>query len=1075
MPDVAVHTTSQKLLSGLSAGEKFFSLLTALALGVGSLALVQMFLMQPPAYPDFLVGAITWDAATKFQDLASFPAFLLGCLTGGAISIRFFWQISSVKPAAYRQSLVTTLTWWLVPVAIGAGGLLSIYPNSESFAILVGLAGIVLTLLAVRIHAMRGAAMPDQLALGVVAVMLISLAPFAFATVIDRLPIFAEVTRHTAITKLTVVFLIGASVYFLYLCKAGDAAVNQYLPKMLLGAQLGIAPFYLLILPDLFTSSEPAITTTKWLWWLSASLVAIAVVDVVIRYRKYSPHHSMDWVQLLSPAALFATTILLRNGQTMFPHVPADDYHFGESLLGWWSFSEFGKIPYLDYLPPHGIFGDDIGGYLSLIFYDGTAATLAEADRLAATLTMLGAFWALRYYTKSLGLAYTSILFFGLISGNLLFLFLVPFFCLWLNADRNLSPRAWLWIWLFTATILVLAVPPQGILVIAATMPVVAQYLYWYRDLYRAKSLEWGRDALILILLVGALASTSIPAMLHGAIRYVLENGTINQIAYGVPWSWSWGGVEQDHGKALLAMVLEVLRMSWVWVPLLAASLIVVMLKQMERRAYLIGVALPVFLFASLMTPYSMGRIDPAAMSRPGLLSNFAWAILLPILLTPLLASRGRAVLAVSIAFVCAGLGLASVNKEGFASVLEKNRIENLWSGAEHGLKNFGMGDVDPTHVARLMRVNSFLSTHLAPREVYLDLTGHNADYMYFDRPPPVATTAPYNLAPIEQQRRAVVQLNKSVPRIALLEADNINHDGGGMALRTHLLYRFVLDHYTAEIHDGYVYGFTKEYDATRSPISFEIRDLTDQNWEHGVSRAESAIVIRDAVTVRFLQVGDVLRLPDNHARKITRVWPEGSAIWFDGPRIDANAFKGGRSYQVEIGEARKLDLSMQLMSYVFAVPDLRQVPVAWGRSSASLESAMAPVINLGASIGQHDLVAQGDGFKVIGGDPYLVFDLTDQLVSGKAAGLLKFDFVCDGPPNPRMQIFWWGDAMQGAEPSNSLNFTSHNGSVIIPLDAYPSWLETKHVKGIRVDVEPADGCRSISVRNVVLSQRTNL
>ena len=155
MPDIALPSINRKILSGLTAGEMFFSLLTALAFGVGAVALAQRLLIRAPAYPDFLVGAITWDAATKFQDLASFPAFLLGCLMGGLIAVRFFGQISSAKSEAYRQSLVTSLTWWLIPVAIGVGGLLSSYPNSESFTILVGLAGIILTSLAVRFHAMQ--------------------------------------------------------------------------------------------------------------------------------------------------------------------------------------------------------------------------------------------------------------------------------------------------------------------------------------------------------------------------------------------------------------------------------------------------------------------------------------------------------------------------------------------------------------------------------------------------------------------------------------------------------------------------------------------------------------------------------------------------------------------------------------------------------------------------------------------------------------------------------------------------------------------------------------------------------
>lgn len=1070
MPDVAVFQTKRQL-SPVSTGAVFFSILAAIVVAFGSLLLSQKLLSYTPAYPDFIVGAITWDAATKFQDIVSYPAFLLGFLAGGWVTYRLFQRVSNIRSHEHEQSLITVLTWWLVPVAIGMGSFLSIYPSASSFAIFVGVAGAILTALAVRLHLSRGDAMPQQIGIGVLAVILIGLLPFGVATIQDRLPIFSETFRFRFAPNVAGLFVIAATLYLFYLCRRSSTAISRNIPKLLLVAQLGIAPFYLLILPDLYLTGtgRPAIQTTVWLWVLGIGLVLAAIADVVVKYKNSASNHTADLTQLLSPVAIFATIILFRNGATVIPHIPSDDYHFGEKLLGWWSFWEFGKIPYTDYFPPHGAFVDNIGGLISLIFYDGTAATLAEANRLATTLTMFAAFMALRIYTGSLGLAYVSILLFGFIGRQLYFLILVPFYCLWLKT-WNSKPQTWLWIWLISALVLVLLVPPQGLLAVIASLPVVALHLY------RASLSGWKRVVLLLAILAGMSALfTPIPAMLHGAIRYVLENGSINQIAYGVPWSWSWGGAAQDKGKAILVAGLEVLRMSWVWVPLVAGALIVVMFRQRDRRPYLIGVALPVLLFASLMTPYAMGRIDPAAISRPGLLANFAWAILLPILLAPLLASRGRAMLAVGIAFVCAGIGLASVNKDGLHSVLEKDQIGNLWSGAEHGLRSMGSGLVEPQHVDRLERINSFLSRNLVPREAYLDLTGHNADYMYFNRPPAMSTTAPYNLAPIKQQQRVVEQLSKSLPRIALIEADNINHDGGGMALRTHLLYRFVLKHYDAELHDGYVYGIAKVADLRRVGISFTLRQITDPNWEGGVHRTDNAVVIRDSLSVRYLQVGDVIVLPGNKPQKITRVWPEGNAIWFDGSRFVPKISDSHREIQVVLDERRKQQLSAQLMDHVFAVADLRKVPVAWGQSVSSLSIAMKHNNDLDFShAGLHDLATEGDVFRVTGSDPYLWLDLTQQNLAGKSAGLLKFNFNCDGGGYPQLRIFWWGDDMQGADPSQSLVFTAANSTVIVPLDAYPGWLGMKQVKGLRVDLETAGACQKFSVKHASLNQRTN-
>jgi hypothetical protein len=1052
----------------VSAGAAIFSMLAALVAAVGAFMLAQKLLHRAPAYPDFIVGAITWDAATKFQDLASYPAFLVGFLAGGWATYRLFQQVSDIRSSSYEQSLVTALTWWLVPVAVGIGGFLSVYPNAGSLAILVGVTGAVITAVAVRLHLAQGDALPQQIGIGVLAVMLLGLLPFGLAAIQDRLPLFSEALRFRA-AKTGAVLAAVAAIYLFYLCRRSSVAIQGLIQKLLLAAQLGIAPLYLLILPDLYLAEtgEPAIPTTVWLWLLSFGLVLATVVDVAVRYKKFDTSRATDLTRLLSPLAVFTTILLFRYGATVIPHVPADDYHFGESLLGWWSLSEFGKIPYIDFFPPHGVFGDDIGGFLSLIFYDGTAATLAESERLAATLTMLAAFIALRAYTGSLGLAYVSILLFGTVARKLMFLILVLFYCLWLRPSHN-KPKAWLWTWLVSAILLVLLVPPQGLLAVIASSPAVAMYLY------RARHADWKRELSLLAILAGILALlTPVPEMLLGAVRYVLENGPVNQIAYGIPWSWSWGA-GQDKGKLLLMAGLEVLRMSWTWVPVIAAALILFMFKQHQRRSYLIAVALPVLLFASLMTPYTMGRIDPATMSRPGIFANFAWAVLMPMLLTPVLAARGRAVLAVFMAFVCAAIGLANVNKDGLHSVVQKNQIGSLWSGNQHGLNNMGSGSVDPKHIDRLERINSFLSSNLSPRETYLDLTGRNAQYMYFDRPPSISTTAPYNLAPLKQQQRIATQLSKSLPRIALLEADNINHDGGGMALRAHVLYRFVLEHYDAELHDGYVYGFAKATDLQRTGIGFKVSQLTDQNWEAGVHRSENAVIIRDPITIRYLQVGDGIVFPDNPPRKITRIQPEINAIWFDGPAVAPNASNNGREVRVALDESRKQQLSAQLMDHVFAVADLRKIPVAWGQSIDSLSAIMSHVADLNVAA-LHDLIAERNAYRVTGASPYLELDLIRQDLAGQSAGLLKFDFSCEAGNSSQLRIFWWGDNRQGAELSQSLTFTTANGTVIVPLDAYPGWLGIKQVKGLRIALETPSACPMFSIKNASLSQRAIL
>jgi hypothetical protein len=109
----------------------------------------------------------------------------------------------------------------------------------------------------------------------------------------------------------------------------------------------------------------------------------------------------------------------------------------------------------------------------------------------------------------------------------------------------------------------------------------------------------------------------------------------------------------------------------------------------------------------------------------------------------------------------------------------------------------------------------------------------------------------------------------------------------------------------------------------------------------------------------------------------------------------------------------------------------------------------------------------------VEGSDPQLLFDLTVANIPGKHAGLLRFDFRCL-PRNvePRLQVFWWGDSQNGPTEVASLKFTADDGTLIVPLDAYPRWLALEKVRGIRIDLDNPAACGSISIDNMTLNQR---
>ena len=102
--------------------------------------------------------------------------------------------------------------------------------------------------------------------------------------------------------------------------------------------------------------------------------------------------------------------------------------------------------------------------------------------------------------------------------------------------------------------------------------------------------------------------------------------------------------------------------------------------------------------------------------------------------------------------------------------------------------------------------IKHVLSILVDPGETYLDLTNRNTDYFYLGYKPPIEVGAIYNLVSEGQQYRAIRTLDKRPPPVVLASADNVLHDGGTAAYRSHLLYRYVVERYIPIRIDGFIY-----------------------------------------------------------------------------------------------------------------------------------------------------------------------------------------------------------------------------------------------------------------------------
>ena len=882
-----------------------------------------------PTYPDFIVGPVTWGADSKIQDLLALPAV-------GTIFIFGYFFLAS--RAAKAPHLTEVLLWWCLPAVMALAPVMMGHALDRGLLFLSAFGLLVI----VGLSALRKCE-PALISRALLSVIFLSLFPFGIAaTLRSVLSLDSKMIEASAKA-----ILLSGILSVLVLSWVRATVLRTILARFLPLTQLGLAFFFFLLVPPKIVgpAGPIALPSQAGLWFLAGLLAVCTIVDILRRaFRKD--------IEPFSPLAIFALLMAVRFGQTTPPFIDPDDYHFGERLLGSWIYS-LGGLPYVDYIPPHGIVDDDFPGMINRFFFDGSAALTGEASRVAYVLLALPAFLLMSAFTGSLSLTLVGFYFLHGVfqmGAGLKWIYFIPFICLWFGGQKRIRPGWWLITWWLSSIILILGVPPQGLLLMVASIPLALWQLIRLRR-SRGDFIYFGLG------LLGASAAvlvSPVGSMFFAAIRYVLENGPINQIAYGIPWHISF-----DVSSNLL---LELARMSWVGLP--TAVIVLLFSRRMQEK--------PLAIFALLVSvsfiPYCMGRIDPGSLSRPGIFSIFSWSVLAPMIFFKMTDFQVRPLFVLALALINGLLTVRPVLlfddlRSAVASELPVGPLKN---GADYDMHNLGRAMVEEKHFQAITALQSFLSQKLSPGETYLDLTGRHAQYFYFNRRPLLDVTAPYNMVAPKQQIRAVEKLKSMRPRVVLLKSNlpTVEHDGGGLALRNPIVVSYIIHNYIPRLEDGFIVGYL--YSAHNDLIS---------------------------------------------------------------------------------------DYEAQLFAKVFSREDLQKIPIAWGRSLASLEGRMRKVLDLEGRF-------VSDGQSVVARS--LKFD-------GSRGGLLKIDLACaDLRAEPRLQISWNGAGLK--EPPPTITLTGASGPLIIPLDSNPRWTLARDIDDLHIHAGP--NCERVSIRNAGIYSR---
>ena len=812
-----------RLEIGIGVAVRLWSIWVASAVIGGALAAIihQAFLHTPDRYPDFIVGVTAIAGSGKIEDYAPLVGFGLGAagffLLLASLCGALLQRVSaSAIEDVHRLFIIAVLPTiaWLGSLLLSTGTHFELLKCSV-FLVVASTLGIILFL------ARAGSWWDDRARthLGPIleGVMLVPagtmLSTLAVAMVGNRLAIlFGPPWFRNASTLIhwEMATIASMSIAVLVTVARGRTSAEAIggLRKLLIFVQFFLPGLFLVVLPlpvdfgihrFYGTPIEPAT------WAVLAALTLLTWVDL----RRLARQSDMDGApkNVVSALSLVAILIFFREPTPAgLPTLPPDDYHWGELLVPWWSWSKHGLLPLWDFTPPRGLI-NYAEGLFGFLFSNETLVGIEAAAPFHTAALILIAFFSLALivgrWSAFLVLTVASL---RLVDSEIDVL-MTAALCALGYAGTRLTHTGWLATWIMISVIAVLVAAGQGGLLVLATAPAGACSLY---QAWRYERRRLIRIAGVLaIVSIGLALGSPLGLMIAGAVRYGAEQSAVNSVANAVPWAL---GIAAGY-PGINPWLFQIIRFSWIGV---GAGAIVVtawalVASSCPHRRQLMFFGSAFALLCLLFVVRAAGRIDLGYMSRPGLASVWAVAFMVPILSVLLL--RGTRQLT---ALVVTTLAVTSFGPEfnnvatfdaGWSFPLTSHSQSPpaaMTDGPALGMQNLGVVVADEAHVKRLVTIKRQLDMLIEPTETYVDVTNRNAQYFYFDRPPPFEVSAFYNLITSEQQLRAVLAAERRQIPVALTGADNLLMDGLPASIRAPLLYRYLLLNFVPITLDGY-------------------------------------------------------------------------------------------------------------------------------------------------------------------------------------------------------------------------------------------------------------------------------
>lgn len=799
------------------------ALLLATVLSRGAASLYEAW--APQKYPQLIVGNLAWDVGAKQPDyfiLFGFVGFFFAVHLGLRALASTIQTINGQSAeSGFREILMYA---WL-PAGVWVG---NIFVNSKptlEWVILSTVLALLTIILAVGLCGKRYQfdsieVYKSCLGSGLLIILFATLGGNSLMLAIARLNLNWQLT-DTAIVLSSVVcgVIFGALLLSIWVWKKLSLSTMQRRLRLLLGVSQCLLPLsFFILLPAPWTDGQQRFygyAISPILYSCIALLMAVSYVDILRRFRqKQVDDEAISVFSVISPLTLIALLVYFKSSIVGLSFIPPDDYHWGEFLLPWWLLKNFGYIPFQDYEPARGLI-NYVPGFLSSLFFNDTAASyLAVAARAPQILLYFAI--AFPIIARSIGALPTFLALALIPHPNNIYeidLMITAGLCVLVELFFKNRFVTWLGLWLVTCVLLILFAPGQGGLFTIATAPLMAFVLYKAIRAQRQHLIRGAIAMLILALLLALL--TPLDQMLGGALRYGLEQSSLNSVAYGAEWVKSTGS-----NPFQTYPLWEFFRTSWIVVTIAIGLLIYQTVTQPQTtasRRFLVF-AVPLFLLTLLIIPRAAGRIDAGTFSRLGVTSAWTMCLVLPIILLSRFGDRYKAWILLTVAVL--GSLLSSGMEETLPNLerLVQHPMQainvtgaNFVDGVQKDLPTLDGAVLDPEHLQRLQRMKAIVDTVLDPGETYLDLTSKNARYFHLNYPPPMPGAA-YNLIHPNQQKRTIAQVESQAVPLVVALADFGYIDAYSLSLRAPLLYRYAVEHFIPFQIDEFLFMIRPQY-----------------------------------------------------------------------------------------------------------------------------------------------------------------------------------------------------------------------------------------------------------------------